>query len=637
MRLLNAKTCRKTAAAVLVCVLVLLTAQTPALAYDSLSTWQTRFDNYLAATDTDYYLHGDTNTPNSAYLAWGGTYALEALRRMYEVTGQTSYLQKLSQYINYMYSNLGDTDNDGYLGWGTDRYDGPEYHEYVVHHGLIITQWARFILLVRADPAVSNAVNPQGVTYGQQASSLESVINNHLVPRWNSMWTYQYNVYLDDIRPGRSLPYNQYMALAMGLYEMVKVNPENKHYLSWADEMVGRWKANLTANGTAYDWNYWDRLTPADNQWVPEEDWSHANVDLMVAIANYNRGGSFSVPTEMPKFGNTIYNVMWNGSATDPILSHYVDGTGSDDGEISNASADLQRWKDGIWTLFEKHKSLRDWSQPTSQNQLTDLAIIIQQHPQRPAPQAFTLSSPANGATNQNVELAFVWKPSVNASDYTLQISTSSSFSSYTVNRNNIIGTSAMVTGQSLSPNTTYYWRVISRNASGATCTSNTFSFTTRPAPSYVLTFSHRDNRSGSPQGYHYKQVLIDDVVVWESDAAADAADQWITASVDVTSNIAGKSHVHVKTRLYEKKGVSNYLIDVYWDDISITNVDFVNGGFETAPNWYYTENNPAFDGNFSTSTVHSGLKSLSMSLYQNTSTQAGDYSSIELLGGVVR
>lgn len=608
----------------------------PASAYGSAASWKTSFDNLLALGDTPTYHYGYTDLADDAFLAQNGNYTLSALRRMYEVTGQTSYLQKLSTYTDNMFSHIGDVDGDGFLGWGSTYYSPTnQYEEYLLHRGAMVYEFAKFIQLVRADSSIASATNPQGITYGAQANAMEALINSDLIPAFDNNWSNQYNVYLDNLHAGLSLPYNQYLAMASAQLEMAKLDLDtNKHYLTWADGMTAKWHYWLTLDGTGYHWNYWDRLTPADNHTVRLEDWSHTTIDFMHAITDYTRGGKFNTAA-MTRLANTIYNNMWNGSTTAPKLSYYVNGSGSYTGQFTLQIGDMERWKPGIWALFEKEMSLRSLS-TFSARTLNDIAILYQLHPDHGTPGSFTLASPGNGATGLNLDLTFSWTPSVNAADYTLQVSTVSNFATLTAEVPKIIGTNAMLTGSVLSPNTTYYWRVIARNGAGTTTTSGSNSFTTGSNKTYTLTFAHRDNRTGGLAGYHYKQLLIDGTVVWEEDVTADAANTWLTESIDVTSYLAGKSSVDVKLRLYEKKAVSNYTVDVYWDSVAITNTEIMNSGFETSPDWYYTESNPNFLGGFS-STAHSGTKALSMSLPVNIPTVIGDNSSVSQKISVIR
>lgn len=595
-------------------------------AYDSFSTWKSRFDTSIANMDNPTYYYGYTDSPRSEYLAWNGAYTVNGLLRMYQLTKDSSYMAKSSEYIDNMYTNLGDVNGDGYLGWGSTHYD-PDYTEYIVHYGMVISEWARFILLVRADSELAASMNPQGIAYASQATALENMINTQLIPRWNTNWSLEHNVYLNEYTSFKSLPNNMYLSMANALYMMAKVNPANRHYLLWADQLSSRFKSTMIPSGSAYIWNYHDIILPGiDTHTVNVEDWAHASVDINNALLNYNRGGSWN-SNEITKLGHTIYSKMYDGNAADPKLYYRVNGTGATTGEITGYHYDLDRWVNGIWARGEKHKSLT-WS-GIGAREAMDVSRILQLHPSNSAPLAFTLSSPSNSATEQNTTQVFNWNPSANASDYTLQVSTSSSFATYTVNRPFLTDTNAIV--QFLANNQTYYWRVIARNKSGSTITSATRSFITKSPPSFTLSFRHYDSRdSSAATGYWYKQVLVDNTVVWEQDIAADASNSWMDTSVNVTSQAADKSNVEIKFRVINKSEVSNYAFDVYFDQVSLTNTDVVNGGFEKNEGWRYTESGSKFIGGYNTSIKYAGTKSFELALPSNIAASVGKYNALE-------
>lgn len=78
------------------------------------------------------------------------------------------------------------------------------------------------------------------------------------------------------------------------------------------------------------------------------------------------------------------------------------------------------------------------------------------------APSIPTLSSPENNSLTLFMPITFYWDSSNGASGYTLQISTSGTFTSFEYNQANITSTNQQVT--TLKPLTQYYWRV---NANG--------------------------------------------------------------------------------------------------------------------------------------------------------------------------
>jgi len=93
------------------------------------------------------------------------------------------------------------------------------------------------------------------------------------------------------------------------------------------------------------------------------------------------------------------------------------------------------------------------------------------------APPVPTLSSPANNATSVAIPPTLTWNASTGAASYTLQVSTSSSFTSFAYNQSGLTGTSQQVGG--LSNNTKYYWRVNATNSVGTSDWSTVWNFTT--------------------------------------------------------------------------------------------------------------------------------------------------------------
>ncbi len=92
-------------------------------------------------------------------------------------------------------------------------------------------------------------------------------------------------------------------------------------------------------------------------------------------------------------------------------------------------------------------------------------------------PQPPTLSSPSNGATSVAIPPTLSWNSSTGAVSYTLQVSTSSSFTSYVYNQSGLTNTSQQISGLSNSIN--YYWRVSATNSYGTSNPSSAWSFTT--------------------------------------------------------------------------------------------------------------------------------------------------------------
>lgn len=92
------------------------------------------------------------------------------------------------------------------------------------------------------------------------------------------------------------------------------------------------------------------------------------------------------------------------------------------------------------------------------------------------APQAPTLSSPSNGATNVSISPTLSWNPSAGATSYNLEVAFNSNFTGYVYTQTTNY-TSQQISN--LDPSTTYYWRVSATNNYGTSGWSSVWSFTT--------------------------------------------------------------------------------------------------------------------------------------------------------------
>ncbi len=98
------------------------------------------------------------------------------------------------------------------------------------------------------------------------------------------------------------------------------------------------------------------------------------------------------------------------------------------------------------------------------------------------SPDQPTLVSPANGLGGQMSGLSLSWNSAARAATYSVQVSTTSAFSTTVVSRSGITALSAAITG--LSYSAAYYWMVNATNAASASgAWSGIWSFTTLVAP----------------------------------------------------------------------------------------------------------------------------------------------------------
>lgn len=77
-------------------------------------------------------------------------------------------------------------------------------------------------------------------------------------------------------------------------------------------------------------------------------------------------------------------------------------------------------------------------------------------------------------------------------------------------------------------------------------------------AENYTLRLAQQDSYEGPTAGYHFKQLLIDDQIVWEEDVAGGEK-AWQTVEIPLTPLVNQKSHITLTIRVYDRKRVSNF------------------------------------------------------------------------------
>jgi len=168
------------------------------------------------------------------------------------------------------------------------------------------------------------------------------------------------------------------------------------------------------------------------------------------------------------------------------------------------------------------------------------------------------LTSPLDGAANIELNTSLSWASVASATSYTLQVSTRTDFSAFTVNQSGITGTSYALTG--LSAGTEYFWRVSAENAtstSGFSVTRRFRTVTAPPPPPQLV--SPEDNATG---------VSTSPTVSWNSVGGATSYTVQVSMNTGFTSYVVNQSGIMVTslalsnlsngTRYYWRVSASN-------------------------------------------------------------------------------
>jgi len=164
---------------------------------------------------------------------------------------------------------------------------------------------------------------------------------------------------------------------------------------------------------------------------------------------------------------------------------------------------------------------------------------------------------------------------------------------------------------------------------------STLFPVTVNPAAGdYILSAWLKDSYDGSLSNYYRKQVLVDDVVVWEDDVAAHEG--WQHVIVDVSNIVLGKENVIVAFRLVVNKDVTdpqNQFTELFFsiDDVHLFGGGLLNGDFEdSSDGWIFqSPTYPNFHWGRAVGDTRSGSYSYSISTRYLNPPSAGEYAEV--------
>lgn len=349
---------------------------------------QPRLD-YLEAFDNvnggDWYRAEDNS---QATLAWGESYVMMSLIAMYRATGDLRFLDLLVRHADLVLLQRDDARGvRDYRGvsaacWQNTHYQPEEQpYCYVVHSGMIAAPLAEYALLVQQDgleavPTVGGA--PMGDKAAAYAAAAAEVIAAH-EDQWDPDGYY---VFRPDAAfltyAGRDLPLNQSNAMGRLLLLMHTLTGE-ADYLDKATRLALRLRAQLTAQGDAWVWNYWGGAYAA-----PGEDVSHAAINVDFAAMAAEAGVVFS-EADVERFAATFTDNVYVDDAT---TYDFIGGTGDQNG--SGYRPQLARWlrisahRPAMWAAArDLYADSVDPETLASGSALLGLALLAEHEPPR--------------------------------------------------------------------------------------------------------------------------------------------------------------------------------------------------------------------------------------------------------------
>jgi uncharacterized protein (TIGR02145 family) len=185
-----------------------------------------------------------------------------------------------------------------------------------------------------------------------------------------------------------------------------------------------------------------------------------------------------------------------------------------------------------------------DWSKVWSFTTTGEAALVPQ------------LSLPANGAVDQKLSPILTWNQVSNASRYTLQISTNSSFTSFVFDEDSLTTTTKQI--NDLSGSTKYYWRISAVNNFGTKGWSETWSFTTGVAPVPPVLLSPSDAAT---------DISLSPTLSWNASSGATSYILQVSTSNSFSSFVFNQSFTTTNKQITGLTNSTKY----YWR-VSTTN-----------------------------------------------------------------
>lgn len=279
-------------------------------------------------------------------LAWGEARVIRAYLGMYQVTGDTHYLDKFVKHadsvLNMRDSVRGVTDYRSLSlpAWRAgDRYTkGRGFYVYAVHTGMIAYPLAGFAKIVYNNPSLAE-YKSKADTYLQAARDAVAVHEADFVDNGDTGY-YLNPKGCPEGLDGLGIPFNQYLAMARAELTIYEATGEEL-YLDRVTKMANHFKSYLETDQTtnSYQWRYWwgpgfDGYTAADNLSTNTpsyrglkgyEDAIHSEIIVDFAYLAFKDGIIFN-KNDIQKFGNTVENRMLH---SDGNVAALVNGQGT--------------------------------------------------------------------------------------------------------------------------------------------------------------------------------------------------------------------------------------------------------------------------------------------------------------------
>jgi hypothetical protein len=273
---------------------------------------------------------------NTEAYAWGEAYTLKHYIHYFNATGRTNLdlLKEIIERIEVVLAH-DDWNNDSVPGFGTAKYAG-YYVEYPVWDGMIFLPIVETVRLIEKYPTLKTLYAENSSRFLAKA---ELMIQKWEIDNWvekdSSIGRYGY--YISEPKEAWTYDepcYNRLAALGRVCVELYQIT-SNATYLDRVIKMGRCLKIIMEENSYTIDgdvhqcyiWPYSEpdpRLSPFPEKFGAE-DVSHGSIEIDFIDDCYQLGHVYT-KSDMEKFANTFFDIIFKGLTKTPIFSDHVDG-----------------------------------------------------------------------------------------------------------------------------------------------------------------------------------------------------------------------------------------------------------------------------------------------------------------------
>ena len=308
-------------------------------------SWDYQYGNSLPLSrSTDSWDHYDLS------------YSVDSCVAMFRATGERRYLDRALEFVENVAASAepaADLDTspfkDDYRGWASSKTgqggdEVPLYESYFWRYGTALLLAIRDNPEVYADPG-----------YRARYDKLLAFAEIHVFEKWYSRGP------AEAIYRERTHMAAHWALIGLNLSRITGDTARRKRYL----EVVGNIDLHLPGSGaslrgqlrrnpvepTAYFWSdVWGSARR------PGQDVSHGN-GVMAYVVEARDRGRFWTAADMAAFSALLTKVIWPGGTT---YRNFVDGTGTDNGWLSDGFVKLGRYDAAVQLRLENHAVVND-------------------------------------------------------------------------------------------------------------------------------------------------------------------------------------------------------------------------------------------------------------------------------------